>query len=51
MTPPKNKQAESQAAAEELPVSDGDTPPEDQVQGMATPEDLEEEANAEEGTV
>lgn len=35
---------------EDLPVSEGDTPPEDQVQGMATPEDLEgadkEEGNA-----
>ncbi|MFD6149376.1 hypothetical protein [Streptomyces sp. NPDC060243] len=25
---------------EDLPVSEGDTPPEDQVQGMATPDDL-----------
>ncbi|MGY5127265.1 hypothetical protein [Streptomyces nigrescens] len=35
---------------EELPVHDGDTPPEGQVRGMATPEDLksssEEDGNA-----
>ncbi|MFF9787210.1 hypothetical protein [Streptomyces nigrescens] len=32
----------SQEAAEALPVSEGDTPPEGQVQGMAAPDDLDE---------
>lgn len=34
------------AEAETLPVHDGDTPPEDQVRGMATADDLAERGDA-----
>jgi hypothetical protein len=44
MTPPQNTPEEPT----DLPVAED--PPEDQVQGMATPEDLEDSAAAEEET-
>jgi hypothetical protein len=34
---------------ETLPVSEGDTPPEDQIQGMATDDDLADAARDEQG--
>lgn len=42
--------AQTTEQPEELPVSDGTSPPEDQVQGMATPEDLAD-AEQEKGNV
>jgi hypothetical protein len=44
MTPPKNTPEDPA----DLPVAE--EPPEDQVQGMATPKDLEEVANTEEAS-
>jgi hypothetical protein len=36
--------------AEGLPVHHGDTPPEDQVRGMAAPDDLDDSTSKEEGS-